>query len=365
MRRPCLPGTGEYHPAAEKKGTNETDGAVSLPYRDVSMGIFEGILRFLLSLVAAKIPYVLILLFLSYNSIYCGFRTGGLRDDRLSEEHIGQYDDSSGERTFNWRDDLDRESFLVGPDESERIRKMVSYSRQEDYYDDDLIELPRKKKAERFERKSRRNRKSESERKVKTKHSTQRTAVYRVKRGDTLFGISRKFSIDVNELSSLNRIGREKKLYAGMKIKIPANKPETSEEKRKAKSEKTESGDLPRFKWPVRKIVDIKKSEVAGVKSLGIIIIGRPGELVVSSARGVVKKVGRMRGFGRYVVMAHDNRYLTVYANLDDIDVQKGDRLNAGRTIGRIPGNECRLHFQIHHAGKARDPLLLLPKRKT
>ena len=46
---------------------------------------------------------------------------------------------------------------------------------------------------------------------------------YRVKRGDTLWGISSRFKVSRDDLLALNGIKDANKLYAGRNIKIPAN----------------------------------------------------------------------------------------------------------------------------------------------
>jgi len=87
---------------------------------------------------------------------------------------------------------------------------------------------------------------------------------------------------------------------------------------------------------------------------------GRSGAPVLSSARGVVEKIGTMRGFGHYVIIKHERHYLTVYSRMSGINVSEGDTVGRGRMIG-TQGDE--LHFQINRAGRPLDPLALLPDR--
>ncbi len=53
--------------------------------------------------------------------------------------------------------------------------------------------------------------------------SNQQFTYYRVRRGDTLIEIAKKFNTSVSELRKLNSMGRRSMLYSGQKIKVPAS----------------------------------------------------------------------------------------------------------------------------------------------
>ncbi len=182
---------------------------------------------------------------------------------------------------------------------------------------------------------------------------------YRVKRGDTLFSIARKFHVSVNTIRRTNNIRQGSTLYSGQRLRIPSQ--EKSRIARTAGSSRTQR--RPRFSWPLTSILTIRRDSLDGVRPIGIIITGRPGANVQCSAMGTVKKIGMMRGYGRYVIVKHGTSYLTVYANLAQISVQEGQRVPRGRTIGRINHRDHSLHFQINKGGKAKNPLSLLPER--
>lgn len=183
---------------------------------------------------------------------------------------------------------------------------------------------------------------------------------YTVKKGDTLFRIARNNNTSVNEITALNNLGNRNRIYAGMKLRIPSTakdgKGNTSSESGKGGKE-----DLS-FLWPLKKVDKYKRDGEEGVKPIGIIITGPARSSVIASESGVVKRTGYMRGFGRYVVVNHGNRYLTVYSNLKSVNVKEGDRIHKGGTIGLI-SDDRTLHFQIDYAGKPRNPLEFLPGR--
>ncbi len=117
----------------------------------------------------------------------------------------------------------------------------------------------------------------------------------------------------------------------------------------------------PKFNWPIKKIKTVKRDGQDGVKSIGIIITGKENSRILSSACGIVKKIGNMRGFGQYVIMKHMDRYFTIYSNLQTIFVREGQEIGSGKTIGKLNGN--KLHFQIDYSGRPEDPLKYLSKR--
>lgn len=186
--------------------------------------------------------------------------------------------------------------------------------------------------------------------------STYQYTIYRIRKGDTLYRISKRFNTSVKKIISINRIKDTRNIKIGTKLKIPRRNPLT------ARQHKRVSKKNIHFSWPIQNKVKIRRDGQKGVKSIGIFITGKPGEHVLSSATGVVKKIGRMRGFGNYVVIKHTKRYMTVYSNIDSINVVEGEKIKRGEHIGRIHNSDNELHFQINYSGKPQDPLRLLPK---
>ena len=84
---------------------------------------------------------------------------------------------------------------------------------------------------------------------------------------------------------------------------------------------------------------------------------------IVSAFKGVVVKVrnqGRRKGYGKYVILDHGNGLTTLYAHLASWQVNVGDTLQAGDTIG-VGGNTGRsfgahLHFEMRFNGNYIDP---------
>ncbi len=86
--------------------------------------------------------------------------------------------------------------------------------------------------------------------------------------------------------------------------------------------------------------------------------IGTP---VMTTADGVVTRVGRHRYAGRYVEIEHPGSYKTRYLHLSRAVVKTGQRVKRGQRIA-LSGNTGRstgphLHFELHVDGRPVDPV--------
>ena len=201
--------------------------------------------------------------------------------------------------------------------------------------------------------------KSYDDRNNSSKKSSGEFVYYIVKNGDTLFGIAKRSGLSLNQIEDMNGLNRNSRIYKGMKLKIPSRSLKAKE--KNSDGEKSVSVK-PHFLWPLKKVKGYSRDGGDGVKSIGIVIKGTPGGEVVASEDGVVKKVGYMRGYGKYIVVKHEKRYITVYSNLMGVDVKAGDSVLKGGRIGRI-SDDMTLHFQIDREGKPENPVNLLPSR--
>jgi murein DD-endopeptidase MepM/ murein hydrolase activator NlpD len=102
----------------------------------------------------------------------------------------------------------------------------------------------------------------------------------------------------------------------------------------------------------------------------GIDIEGWAHTRVRAALRGVVTKVGWLRGysgFGYVVKVRHEDGIVTMYAHLADSYVKKGDSVARGQSIARAGcTGSCsgvHLHFQVWVNGKLTDPQRFLGSR--
>lgn len=82
----------------------------------------------------------------------------------------------------------------------------------------------------------------------------------------------------------------------------------------------------------------------------------------------IVKNQGRRRGYGKYIVIRHNNGIETLYGHLSKWLVTEGQNVKAGQPIG-LGGNTGRssgshLHFETLLAGKNLNPALMFDFEK-
>ncbi|WP_323036120.1 peptidoglycan DD-metalloendopeptidase family protein [Pararhodobacter sp.] len=87
--------------------------------------------------------------------------------------------------------------------------------------------------------------------------------------------------------------------------------------------------------------------------------IGAPaGTPVTAAAGGTVAAITRDTDQVPILVIRHQNNLLTVYANIDDIRVARGDTITRGQTIATVRrGDPSFLHFEVREGFESVDPM--------
>jgi lipoprotein NlpD len=95
-------------------------------------------------------------------------------------------------------------------------------------------------------------------------------------------------------------------------------------------------------------------------KNKGIDIGGREGDPIVAAADGRVVYVGdQLRGYGRMVIIKHNDTLLTAYAHNRAILVKENDVVVRNQKIaemGHTDADRVKLHFEVRKNGIAVDP---------
>lgn len=116
------------------------------------------------------------------------------------------------------------------------------------------------------------------------------------------------------------------------------------------------------FAWPVRGRILASFSEAT---NKGVDIAGKPGDPVLAAAAGRVMYTGTgIRGYGKLIVIKHDNNFNSVYAHNREILVKEGQNVTRGQRIAELGDTDAdspKLHFEIRKSGKPVDPLRYLP----
>jgi murein DD-endopeptidase MepM/ murein hydrolase activator NlpD len=93
----------------------------------------------------------------------------------------------------------------------------------------------------------------------------------------------------------------------------------------------------------------------------GIGIAAPAGTTVRAAAAGTVAAITRDTDQVPILVIRHDNNLLTVYANIDNIRVERGARVNRGDAIGVVrAGDPAFLHFEVREGFESVDPMPFL-----
>lgn len=129
----------------------------------------------------------------------------------------------------------------------------------------------------------------------------------------------------------------------------------------------------PSFYWPVEGLIYSTFNACRGRNRRhgAIDIVAPRGTPIASAADGRVSVAANggcmFSGYGKIVIVDHENGFHTVYAHCDRILVKMGQRVKRGEfiaTVGRTGrATTNHLHFEVRVAGKKRDPLKYLPGR--
>ncbi|MGL4933320.1 MAG: peptidoglycan DD-metalloendopeptidase family protein [Aeromonas sp.] len=243
------------------------------------------------------------------------------------------------------------------------------------------------------------------------------TSSYEVRRGDTLSSIGRQFGMAAQTLAQNNNLSAPYALQPGQMLHIqpaggsgqtqlmaatsptrpvspppsrPSNGPRPlaepsgggqttpfisqksvaaapAKEYAQAKEQKTNNAQSKlSWHWPAQGRI-VEGFSVAEQGNKGIDITGKKGQSVFAASSGKVVYAGSaLRGYGKLIILKHDDDYLSAYAHNDELRVREGDSVKGGAVIanmGSTDAPDVRLHFEIRYRGKSINPMSYLPKR--
>lgn len=210
---------------------------------------------------------------------------------------------------------------------------------------------------------------------------------YQVVPGDSLYRIAQKFDLDFRCLALHNAIEKPFLIFPGQQItlveghcQLPTRPPviesskaksssnaETDKKSAQTTNNKEKQHPDPkqlRWHWPARGSV-IGHFDTSRADGQGIKIAGKVGQPILAAAAGrVVYSGSGLVGLGELIIIKHDARYLSAYAQNKRLLVNEGAQVKAGETIAEMGNNgsdRAMLHFEIRKSGKPVDPLDYLP----
>ncbi len=226
-----------------------------------------------------------------------------------------------------------------------------------------------------------------------------------VARGDTLYSIAWRYGADFKDIATWNGISSPFKIFAGQRlvvkqpvdesrdvVKSPTrapvvrkstkpqakSKPNSSKTQHAKKSvhkatkqaarparDKAPSGrGAVQWRWPTQgTILRTFSTRVTGRK--GIDIGGKRGQTIQAAAAGKVVYSGSgLVGYGKLIIVKHNDKYLSAYGHNDALLVKQGHFVKAGQNIAKmgLSGQRAQLHFEIRRDGKPVNPQKYLPK---
>lgn len=222
-----------------------------------------------------------------------------------------------------------------------------------------------------------------------------------VNKGDTLYSIAWNYGFDYRDVAAWNAINPPYIIYPGQRIQLsgkagiaslsdaqPAPTPDAALTPGpiiiKRKSGADESVPKEAVPAPVPPVVvqqsppiadsfiwtwptqgSIVKADTPVAKN-GIDIAGKRGQQISASAPGEVVYSGSgLLGYGRLIIIKHNETFLSAYAHNSDLLVKEGDRVKGGQNIalmGEAANGKALLHFEIRKNGQPVDPLKYLPR---
>lgn len=214
---------------------------------------------------------------------------------------------------------------------------------------------------------------------------------YTVARGDTLYSIAWRYGLDYKDVARWNGIVNPYVIYPGQAIRLhvppgasstpapavsrtgkeaagptPLPQPPPAAPARST-TVPGAAGNAPvQWQWPTSGSV-VQSRALTSQK--GVDITGSRGQAISAAAAGSVVYSGSgLLGYGRLIIIKHNETFLSAYAHNETILVSEGDRVSTGQQIGTMGlgnGGQPVLHFEIRKDGKPINPLDHLPRKSS
>lgn len=243
-----------------------------------------------------------------------------------------------------------------------------------------------------------------------TTTSSKQPDYYVVQGGDTLYSIAWQQGLNYRELASINGIRPPYTIYRGQRLQLkpaaaqavaksvalqpkpaikaspaasakapikpvakPVPKPVTAAIPASVSTStavENQQVNVPAYDgkwvWPTRGRV-LTRFQSSSPGKQGIDIGGHADQPVKAAANGKVVYAGSgLVGYGRLIIVKHNENLLSAYGHNNQLLVNEGERVAAGQMIAKMGSsgtNRNELYFEIRKNGKPTDPLRYLPKQ--
>lgn len=189
---------------------------------------------------------------------------------------------------------------------------------------------------------------------------------HRVEAGDSLWGISRFYGVPVGEILTSNEM-KNPAIYVGQKLSIPTGSMTDLQLANvvRRRQEKGKGFVLPVFGRTTDHF-GMRRHPILGrrIPHRGVDIAARSGSAIRATQDGVVSFSGKLKGYGKLIEVRHKNGYTSRYGHCSALLKKKGHRVKKGETIARVGmsglATAPHVHFEIRKRGTPLDPMKLL-----
>ena len=203
--------------------------------------------------------------------------------------------------------------------------------------------------------------------------NTSNTTEIEVKKGDTLYSLSKKYGLTVADLLAINNLDSSSVIKVGQKLKVRTTSlSNASQNKSKAANVNNDikvvekAPDTRTYgatvtadtntKWPVS---NPKITQVKG-KISGVQLSAKENEKVLCIHEGTVMYVGTYRGFGQVVFVQSKTGLIYAYTGLGSVKVKKGEYVVAAAELGSAGidpiSGKSQITFMVFQNGQPIDP---------
>ncbi len=176
-----------------------------------------------------------------------------------------------------------------------------------------------------------------------------------VVKGDTIQGIAKKYKAEADEIANYNGLSLSTVLEVGEVVLVPDG--EIAPAPSPARTAKLRGAGGPDYSgYYLRPLIGGRKTQ--GLHGYnGVDLASYLGAPVLASASGsviIARDFGWNGGYGKYLVIAHENGTQTLYSHLSAVSVLPGKNVARGEIVGYV-GSTGRstgphLHFEIRGA---------------
>lgn len=189
---------------------------------------------------------------------------------------------------------------------------------------------------------------------------------YKVRPGDTLTQIAKRYGQNVNTLVAWNNLPNASQIEVGQVLRVRRHVASRNTATQQRQATAVTPINRLSLQWPTDNASSSIIQRYNGTTSKGIDIAGTQGQQIRSAAAGTVIYVGEeVRGYGKLILISHNDYTITAYAHNETLLVQKDQKVQAGQvisTMGSSDTDSVKLHFEVRLNGKAVDPLPYLTR---